>query len=96
MWRLYQTSKATGSRPSELMCLTDRWAAIQFDQAVTTFGMIITNAAEEQIQTGDKWVAKYDLADLLTPGFVIGGTGSGEDAPLPVGKVDGLIFDEVG
>mgnify|MGYP003505725985 CR=1 FL=1 len=74
--------------------MTDRWAAIQFDQAVTTFGMIITNAAEEQIQTGDKWVAKYDLADLLSDGFVIG-DGGNSDA-LPLGGIDGLLFDEVG
>ena len=74
--------------------MTDRWAAYQFDQAVTTFGMIITNAAEEQIQTGDKWVAKYDLADLLSDGFVIG-DGGNSDA-LPLGGIDGLLFDEVG
>ena len=53
------------------MTIQDRWAALQFDQAVTTFGGIIENYSQEQINVG------------------------GDDAPLPVGKVDGLIFDEV-
>lgn len=80
------------------MCLTDRWAAYQFDSAVVCFGGIIENYSQEQINVGGesspKWVNKYELSQLLTDGFIIGGTGGGEDAPLPVG-VDGLIVDEV-
>lgn len=78
------------------MTIADRWAALQFDQAVTTFGTIIEKYSQEQIQTGDKWVNKYELSQLLTQGFVIGGTGGGEDAPLPMGKIDGLLYDEIG
>ena len=80
------------------MTIQDRWAALQFDQAVTTFGGIIENAAQEQINVGPedkpRWVAKYEMSDLLTDGFVIGGTGGGDVDALPT-KVDGLIFDEV-
>lgn len=82
------------------MTIADRWAALQFDSAVTTFGLIIENASQEQVQVGGesspKWVNKYELSDLLTDGFVIGGTGGGEDAPLPMGKIDGLLYDEIG
>lgn len=65
------------------------------DSAVTTLGVTIENAAQEQVNVGGdqspKWQAKYSLRDLLTPGFVIG-----EDADeLPVGA-EGLIYDEVG
>lgn len=81
------------------MTIADRWAALQFDQAVTTFGLIIENASQEQINVGGesnpKWVAKYTMEQLLSKGFAIGGTGGGDDAPLPT-KVDGLIYDEIG
>ena len=80
------------------MTIQDRWAALQFDQAVTTFGGIIENYSQEQINVGGesspKWVNKYELSQLLTDGFVIGGTGGGDVDTLPT-KVDGLIFDEV-
>ena len=76
------------------MCIADRWAALQLDSAVTTFGRIIENAAQEQIKTGSddkpEWVYKYTLAQLLTPGFVIGD----EADALPIG-IDGIMFDEV-
>jgi hypothetical protein len=83
------------------MTIADRWAALQFDQAVTTFGLIIENTSQEQINVGGesnpKWVAKYTMEQLLIRGFVIGGTGAGnsDDAPLPT-RVDGLIYDEIG
>jgi hypothetical protein len=82
------------------MTIADRWAALQFDQAVVAFGTVIENASGEQINVGGesqpRWVAKYTFEQLLTPGFVIGGTGGegSDDAPLPRG-VDGLIVDEV-
>ncbi len=80
------------------MTIADRWAALQFDQAVTTFGAVIENAANEQINVGPedkpRWVAKYTMADLLTPDFVIGDGEGGDMDALPT-KVDGLIFDEV-
>lgn len=81
------------------MTIQDRWAALQFDQAVTTFGLIVDGAAQEQINVGGesnpKWMAKYTMEQLLSKGFVIGGTGGGDDTPLPT-KVDGLIYDEIG
>lgn len=95
MWSLYLTAKGTHSRPSDLLCVDDPWAAYMLDSAVTTLGVTIENAAQEQVNVGGdqspKWQAKYSLHDLLTPGFVIGDDAGDE---LPVGA-DGLIYDEV-
>lgn len=79
------------------MCLKDRWASYQFDCAVVYFGTVIENKSQEQINVGGesspKWVAKYELSQLLTDGFVIGdGAGDGDALPM---HADGLIFDEV-
>ena len=97
MWRLYQTSRATRSRPSELCYVIDRWAAYQFDNAVMYFGMVIENAAQEQIKVGPedkpRWEKKYTLAQLLTPGFVIADD-TDDKEPLPL-DAQGLIYDEV-
>lgn len=80
------------------MTIADRWAAMQFDQAVTTFGLIIENTSQEQINVGGesnpKWVAKYTMEQLLSRGFVIGGTGGDSQGALPIGA-DGLVYDEV-
>ena len=80
------------------MTIADRWAALQFDSAVTTFGTIIENYAQEQINVGGesnpRWVAKYSLQQLLTPGFVLD-SDNGDGDELPV-RVDGLLYDEVG
>jgi hypothetical protein len=95
MWRVYTTAKATHSRPSDLLCVVDRWAAYQLDCAVSYFGMVIENALQEQVNVGPddkpRWVAKYTLTQLLTPGFKLGGD---HEAPLPL-KADGMIYDEV-
>lgn len=73
----------------------DRWAAYQLDCAICYFGMVIENALNEQVNVGPddkpKWVAKYTLTQLLTPGFKLGGD---DEAPLPL-KADGMIYDEV-
>lgn len=98
MWRLYTTAKATRGRPSDLVCVEDRWAAYQFDAAVSFFGVAVENAAQEQVNIGGedtpKWTNRYTLAELLTPGFVIGDGGGDGGDELPVGA-DGLIYDEV-
>ena len=94
MWRLYTTAKGTGSRPSTLVCVKDRWAAYQFDSAVSFFGVAVENAAQEQIQAGDKWVNRYTLDQLLTPGFALGDGDTGD--VLPVAGVEGMIYDEIG
>ncbi len=53
--------------------IADRWAAYQFDQAVTFFGTNIEAAAQEQQNVGDKdhpdWQPRYTMAQLLAPGF---------------------------
>lgn len=64
---------------------------------MTRFGIALENALQELINIGDddkpRWVAKYTLEQLLTPGFVLGGESGGDELPL---KADGLIYDEVG
>ena len=73
MWKLYQTAKTTRSRPSELLCVEDALAAYQFDAAVTTFGVIVENAAQERVRTGPKdapeWSPKFEMEDLLSDDF---------------------------
>lgn len=69
-----------------------------FDAAVVFFGNAIENAAQEQINVGGeekpRYVAKYTLVQLLTPGFVIEADADDGDE-LPFGA-DGMIYDEVG
>ena len=98
MWRLWRTATGTHSRPSRLVGIRDRWAAYMFDAAVVFFGNAIENAAQEQINVGGeekpRYVAKYTLVQLLTPGFVIEADADDGDE-LPFGA-DGMIYDEVG
>ena len=99
MWRLYQTAKATSQRPSNLVGLEDRWAALQFDNAVTLVGMAIDNAAQELVKVGPedkpRWEWKYRMAQLLDPEFKLplGADDEASDADL-VGMA-GEYFDEV-
>jgi hypothetical protein len=97
MWRLYTTAKATHSRPSALVCVEDRWAAYQFDSAVSFFGIAVENAAQEQIKAGEKWVNRYTLDQLLTPGFVLGDGEAGDALPFSAQAApEGLVYDEIG
>lgn len=96
MWGLYLTAKGSCSRPSAMMGITDRWAAYMLDSAVVLLGTIIENASQEQInvggETAPRWERRYTLRQLLTPGFVIGNSDGDE---LPLGEIDGLLYDEV-
>lgn len=73
MWKLYQTSKATYSRPSRLMCVKDRLTAYQFDAAVTLFGIIAENALSELMEVGSgknkRHAPRYTLTDILDNKF---------------------------
>lgn len=64
------------------MCIPDRWAALQFDNAVSLVGVVIENAAQEQQNVGTdkapKWEAKYSMDELLDPDFYL---------PTPVKKI---------
>lgn len=60
-------------RPSDIIGLEDRWAAYQFDAAVTLVGAAIENAANEMHEVGDgqhkRLVHKYTMDQLLAPDF---------------------------
>ena len=72
-WQLYLTAKTTSSRPSDLIGIADRWAALQFDNAITYAGTVIENALQEYKEVGQgktkKMELKYTLAQLLDPKF---------------------------
>lgn len=99
MWKLYQTAKATSQRPSDLVGVADRWAALQFDNAVTLVGTAIENAAQEMEKVGPedkpRWERKYRMAQLLDPGFKLplGVDDEASDGDL-IGMA-GEYFDEV-
>lgn len=67
MWKVYLTSKTNHCRASELLGITDKWAAYQFDCAVSFVGITIENALQETIK--DKSTPKYKLSDLLKPDY---------------------------
>ncbi len=73
MWSLYLTAKTTSTRPSDLLDVSERWAAYQFDTAVTTVGRVIENAMAERVEVGigDKkeWKPKYMLVQILDDDF---------------------------
>jgi len=51
----------------------DRWAALQFDNAVVMVGLVLENASQEQHNIGSKKEPKYELKytmhQLLSDGF---------------------------
>ena len=62
-----------GQRPSTLARVKGTWESLQFDQAVTMFGVIVENAANEMQEVGPKdykhMVNRYELEQLLDPAF---------------------------
>lgn len=56
-------------RPSDIVGISDRWAAYQFDSAVCLVGTTIENALQETTKAGDKLVPRYTLAQLLNTEF---------------------------
>lgn len=68
--------------------------AYQIDRAVTTFGIIIDNALEEELAIGDegKTVKKYTLDQLLAKDFLLPRPGIDSE---PFEAVDGMLFDTV-
>lgn len=79
------------------MEIEDRWAALQFDHAVTLVGLVIENAAQETVNTGDdkrpRWTRKYTMRQLLDPGFRLPLEDEGDLGALE--GADGVIYDEV-
>lgn len=70
---MWQTSKATSSRPSLLLCIDDPLAAYLFDAAVVAFGTIVENALQETVEQGSgsnrRHVPRYRITDILQDGF---------------------------
>lgn len=73
MWNLYTTGKAIGKAWSEIIGIRDRWAAYQFDSAISYFGNAIESALLKQKKIGSgkgqKHVPKYELGQLLRADF---------------------------
>jgi hypothetical protein len=73
MWKMYQTATMTSSRPSDLACIKDEWAAVQFDAAVTLVGRTVENALQEQHNVGSEkdpnHQPKYALPQILADDF---------------------------
>ena len=73
MWRLYSTAKMSRSRPSDLVTISDAWAALQFDNAVSMVGNAIEGALHEMQEVGGgkakKMQPKYRIDELLEPDF---------------------------
>ena len=100
MWRLYLTAKATSQRPSQLVSIGDRWAALQLDNAVVMVGTAIENASQEQEKVGPedkpRWETRYTMQQLLDPEFRL--PLSNEDDEASLGELMGMAgayFDEV-
>lgn len=109
-WRLYQTAKATASRPSVLVRLDDPWTAYQFDSTVTFVGTVIENAVQETVKTGSEdkpeWKPKYTLNQLLDPDFRLSVDGEGQTRKdsefedfvsfIEGGRIQGMKYEKVG
>lgn len=80
--------------------MADRWAALQFDNAVTMVGMAIENAAQEMEKVGPddkpRWERKYRMAQLLDPEFKLPlGDDANEASDGDLIGMAGEYFDEV-
>lgn len=94
MWSLYQTAQGCRSRPSELVGVSDRWAAYQFDSAVIYLGQTLENAAQELVKIGDEMKPRYTLTQLLDPTFRLPRSNAGDLDSLT--SAYGASYDEVG
>lgn len=83
------------------MCVEDRWAALQFDNAVTLVGTVIENAAQEMEQRGSddkpRWEPKYTMEQLLDPAFRLPRKGQPTAGDLDeLRQIRGIKIDVVG
>jgi len=81
MWNLHILATTTNRRPSEIVCIADRWAAYQFDSAVCLVGVTIENALQETNEVSGKLAPRYTLSQILDEGFRL---------PRPASAVDAL------
>jgi len=100
VWRLYQTAKATSQRPSDLVGVSDRYAALQFDNAIMMVGSAIDNAAQETYKTGPddrpRWERKYTMRQLLDNDFKLPlGDDEEEGGYDAMSEVDGIVTREI-
>jgi len=75
MWKLWRTAQQTHSRPSNLVNVQDKLAALLLDNAVVFFGTAMENALQERVNLGSPnhphWEQKYSLSELLDSGFLL-------------------------
>lgn len=93
MWGLYQTAEKLGQKPSSWLPTLDPLWALQLDQAVVYFGIVIENALAERVEVGSgnqkRSEAKYTLTQLLDPTFRLPAPGAaGQGKPLGRALVD--------
>lgn len=80
--------------------IEDRWAALQFDNAVCLVGLALENASQEREQVGEgsdiSWRNKYSMRDLLDSNFKLPSSESPgiEDDSVFAG-MEGLLYDVV-
>jgi hypothetical protein len=71
-----------------------------FDQAVVAFGVIVENACQEMVKVGTptapEWQPRYQLSDVLTPGFRLSDEQPRQLDPARLKRMHGVVYDEVG
>lgn len=82
------------------MDITDRWAALQFDNAVTLVGETIEGAAQEMEKRGSddkpRWEPKYTMQQLLDNNFRLPRENAPRGGVDELVGIEGLKFDVVG
>lgn len=63
MYILHELASSYGSRPSDLLCIQDRWLAYEFDNAVFMYGRWVNNKRQE---TDKKGRPLYSIEDILS------------------------------
>jgi len=80
MWRLHQMCQMYRLRPSDVIGIDDRWLAFDFDDALTTFAVIVQNRLDETDKQGRH---KHDVYSAL-------------NLPKPLKRVNLAMFAQFG
>jgi hypothetical protein len=93
------TSKEANQKPSDLLptAIPNPWHEYCFNNAILTFGRLVSNALQERIEIKDgdrtQYVEKYTIDQLLTPGFQLETTPQAPELP---GNIMGFDVEEIG